>query len=74
MEGVRLPGHLAVHAFQAVHVLVESQDFFDLAGDLGKGFFHREVLIPILQEVGKFALRQGQAGIHRREQDLPAFP
>ena len=48
LKGFGLLRHLSVHAFQTVHVLVQPQDLLDGLAHLAEGFFHREVLVPIL--------------------------
>jgi hypothetical protein len=69
LKAIRPLRHRLVHVFQAVHVLLQPQDLLDHLGRLAKRLFQGEVLLPILQQVGEFACRQGQAGIDGRELD-----
>ena len=71
---VRLLGHLAIDAFQAIHVLFQAQDLLHGLRYLAKRLFHREVLIPILQQVRELAFRQRQTGVQGNHLDSLTFP
>ncbi len=62
--------HLHVHAFQTVHRLLQSQHARHRAFCLAERFFHTQALIPILQQIGKHALRQLQPIVQRHKFDL----